>query len=318
MPPNAAPTSVAAPTDLELEQARQLFADALKDEQAQRYQVAVEKFLRVQRVRDTAPVRYRIATCLEGLGRLVEAREAYRGAADQGASDESQSKLVRAAREKVAALSTRVAFLSVRLDPPRSDAEVRVDGELTSLGAVTSGEGVALDPGRHQVAATVTGFAPFQGEVSLPEGGRVTLRVPLAQQGNAMTSTETGPTPPPKDQSEHEGRPAGAWVAVGLGAAAVAGGVAALVVRELDAQSLQDACPNGICPIDRQDELIATRGRAEVLGPMGVALVVAGGVAAAVGAYFLLRPLPEKGAALQVVPVAAPGFAGITVQGASF
>src|ERR1019366_8707267 len=69
--------SVAAPTPDPLVAARALFAEALQDEEAGRFAVALEKFERVRAVRDTASIEYRIASCHEGLGEPAEAYRAY-------------------------------------------------------------------------------------------------------------------------------------------------------------------------------------------------------------------------------------------------
>src|SRR5205085_8512487 len=72
------PKSAHAQTNEELQAARELFQEAYKDEQEKRYDVALEKFRRVAAVKESAQVRYRIASVLESMNRLREARDAYR------------------------------------------------------------------------------------------------------------------------------------------------------------------------------------------------------------------------------------------------
>jgi len=62
----------------ELKAARELFQEAFKDEQEKRYADALEKFQRVAKVKESASVRYRMATVLAAMGRLREARDMYR------------------------------------------------------------------------------------------------------------------------------------------------------------------------------------------------------------------------------------------------
>ena len=58
--------------------ARALFAQALRDQEAQRFSEALEKFQRVRAVRDTASIEYRIGACFEGLGQRPPAFVARR------------------------------------------------------------------------------------------------------------------------------------------------------------------------------------------------------------------------------------------------
>src|SRR5262249_12879581 len=112
----------------DLRAARELFQEAYKDEQEKRYEEALEKFRRVAKVRESASVRYRIATCLAGMGSLREARDMYRAlaaqrpslsAADRGTAD--------SAAEKAADLGRRIPRLSLRLaDNPPPDVKVSI------------------------------------------------------------------------------------------------------------------------------------------------------------------------------------------------
>src|SRR4051812_38177141 len=73
-----APSRSFAQSPDELKAARELFQEAFKDEQEKRYTEALEKFQRVAKVKESASVRYRIATVLAAMGRLREARDMYR------------------------------------------------------------------------------------------------------------------------------------------------------------------------------------------------------------------------------------------------
>ena len=57
-----APGVAHAQSEEELNQARELFNEAYKDEQEKRYEEALEKFRRVAQVKESASVRYRIAS----------------------------------------------------------------------------------------------------------------------------------------------------------------------------------------------------------------------------------------------------------------
>jgi hypothetical protein len=302
-------TPARAQTEAELSAARQLFADALADEQAGRHGAALEKFQRVQAVRDTQAVRYRIATCFEALGQLKAALAAYTSASIAGAVGAESAGIARASRDKVDALSKRVARVVVTL-PARApaDAIVKIDGE--AVPANTVGTPIVVDPGAHEVTVTATGSVPFHARVTLPEGAQGTVEAtftpapPLPPPSPPPTAPppHLGPaldaTPPPAAEAtpaaaprapNARGKTVGIALAAGGGALVVAG-AAILLVRHADIQSLDSACPNGICPRSRQSDLQATHDRAVLEGPLGVGLGVAGVVAAGIGVYLLVRP----------------------------
>src|SRR3954464_3878568 len=65
----------------DLDKLRSLFNDAYKDEQEKHFEPALEKFRAVEKCRASPSVRYRIASVLDSLGRLREARDAFRSLA---------------------------------------------------------------------------------------------------------------------------------------------------------------------------------------------------------------------------------------------
>jgi hypothetical protein len=100
----ASPRAARAQPD-NLAAARSLFAEAVQDEDAGRFAVALLKFEKVRDVRDTAPVEYRIATCHEGLGEGPQAVAAYRAAVALGQDDPKSADVVRAASARIDALA---------------------------------------------------------------------------------------------------------------------------------------------------------------------------------------------------------------------
>src|ERR1700689_5468470 len=108
--------------------ARALFAEALRDEDAQRFSDALQKFQRVRSVRDTAPIEYRIGACYEGLGQPLPALAAYREATLLGQGDPQSADVVTASLDRLQALAKHLARLTLVLPSPSpTDAQVRVD-----------------------------------------------------------------------------------------------------------------------------------------------------------------------------------------------
>jgi hypothetical protein len=282
---------------------RALFGEALVDEGAGRYRVALEKFQRVKAIRDTAPVEYRIATCEEGLGHLPAAYEAYGAAVSAGTNDPAMGEVVKAARARVDALSKRVARLT--LVPPDGATAFSVQVDDTTYPREALAQPIVLDPGPHTVVATAFGQGPFRSQVTIPEGGVASL--PIAFTSPDATAPVPSPAPPgPQAPAASDGKRTLGWILAGSGGALLVGSGVLLLLRHQDISSLDSACPGGSCPPNaNQNDLNATRDRALVEGPVAGALAAAGVVAAGVGVYFLVTSRSSQPvAALSVTPSA--------------
>ena len=285
-----APAFAAAQTPAELSDARKTFTSALTDEEHGNFEVALEKFRRVQAVRETVAVRYRVGACLEALGRLKEASVAYEGAIALGSGgDPSNAESIKAARAKVADIGKRMPQLSLIVSetaPP--GVEVELDHEVVPAAALRAP--ILVDPGPHVVSANAPGATPFRTDLALAEGAHLSLAIPLVVPPPAIVPPP--PIAPPKkevppDSSEHRPNVAG-WIAVGAGAALLVGAGAFVLVRHGEISDLNRACTGGVCPRSREAELTSLRSHAVTNGTVGATFAVAGVVAAGVGAYLLL------------------------------
>lgn len=273
---------------------RQLFVEALADEEGGRFAAALEKYKRVQTIRDTVNVRFRIGAALEGLGKVARAVDAYAATVTLGAENKADAEVVRAAQARVDVLRPRVAHLALRVTSPAfADADVQVDSEPVAAEALGD---VAVDPGPHVVTATAKGARPFRAQITLSEGGRADVPVAL----EPLAPEAPPPAPPPPDRS-------GSYRTVGIvtgvaGGALVIGGAVVLALRSSAISELNDSCPGGACPASREQELRGTRDRALVEGPVGVALLVAGAVAVGTGIILYTVPGREPRTATRLVP----------------
>ncbi|HEY2509659.1 MAG TPA: hypothetical protein VGI39_02265 [Polyangiaceae bacterium] len=308
-----------AQSESDLTAARKLFGEALAAEQSAQYADALEKFERVRAVRDTPAVRYRIATCLEALGKVRAALAMYATTSIAPAGDAEAATIARASREKADALSKNAGRLILTLAataPP--DAAVKVDGETIASNVL--GTPLLVDPGPHTVTATATRAVPFNADVTAAAGAeaRVEISLPpdLSQPAPpppvAPTPTAPPPPPPPVSPVSHARTTAGIAFAA-AGGALVAGGITIWILRHEDIQSLNASCSNGVCPLAQRDSIESTRNRAIVEGPIGAGLGIAGALAAGVGVYLLLTP-PKPPTAAIVTPWFGPGEGGLLVR----
>jgi len=310
-----------AQTDDAISAARRLFSEAVADEDARRYETALEKFRRVDAVKETANVLYRIANCLDALGRRAEALGAYDAVVKLGAQDPASSEAVQASRTRATQLEPSVARLSVILpaDAP-ADTEVRVDD--VPLARASLGASVPLEPGRHTLRATSTGRAPFETAVQLAAGGRVAITVTLQPATSEPVRTDTPQQPPAQPPPvPSAGPPAGAWVAFGVGGLLAVGSVVSLVLRGSNLATLDRDCPNSTpsgslsCPYSSMNEVNGAHDAAKIEGPLGIGLGAGAVVALGVGTWLLFSGPSHDASALVVMPSLSPQGAGLLLQG---
>jgi len=211
--------AVAAPSASELQAARELFANAEKDEDAGRWADALDALRRVARVKLTAGVRYHIALCEEHLGQLASALADYQ-TAQTHAHAENAHDVLRLVGKQVAALSSRVPTLTIHVVPELADEQVRLDGQPLAHAMV--GVAMPVNPGVHRIEATAPHRPTSTATITLNERDATVLDVKLGEprsepppaESMATASPATSPaggaasTPAPAPTSP--GPPAGA------------------------------------------------------------------------------------------------------------
>ena len=312
----------------DLDAARRLFADALRDEENGDFVRALEKFERVRSVRDTASIEYRVGTCYEGLGRPASALAAYESATVLGEGEADAADVVRGARDRIHVVARRVAHLTLRLSNlAPADADVRIDDVPLSVRERRAP--IPVDPGKHVVTATAGGALPYRGEINPSEGDEISMQVPLDPRPAAVAPDESVHPPasalatpasretPPADST----KATIGWSAVVGGGALLAASAVVLLIRDQQISDLYRTCPGGRCPPGVNENAINDeRSAALIEGPVGVAIGAAGLISAAVGAYFLLSRSDDTpatpAAGIRILPLAWRGGAGAVVTGA--
>jgi hypothetical protein len=269
----------------ELRAARELFQEAYKDEQEARFPEALEKFKRVAKVKESASVRYRIATVLAAMGRLREARDMYRAlAAARPTLPTSDRDTADSAAEKAAALDKRIPHLSLRLeDNPPPEPKVTLDGAPVPVS--TTSRSIELDPGEHVIAAAARGASSPEQKVMLVEGAPEVSATVMFTPDKPVAP----PPPPPPAEKKRDLLP---WVAIAGGAVFVVAGTGLLVARNSAINDIHDHCPSNFCVRSLKDQVESDQNRAAVFGPVGIGLGVLGLAAIGLGIYLLVHPRP--------------------------
>jgi len=309
----AAAPAARAQSPEELKQARELFAEAYKDEQEKRFDQALEKFLRVAKVKESASVRYRIATVLESLGRLREARDAFRAlAASKPNLPTNEQEIADSAAQRALQLDKKIPRLVLRHDAKwPADTRVTIDGGLAPVS--TTPRAIEVDPGDHAIAASAPGVPPSEHRVTVAQGGEVTFDIPPPGSGNGPPGPGNNGqgVEPPDGQATHPSRTLG-YVALGAGGVLLVTGVILLAVREGGISDIEKQCPGGVCPAASRTDIESSRDTASALGPLGIGLGVAGAVVGGIGVYLVLRKGPAPAAASPAPDAPAPAPAPTT------
>jgi len=295
------PSVAWAQSEEDLRQARELFQEAFKDEQAGRFDVALEKFKRVAKVKESASVRYRIASCMEGLRHYREARDTYRSlAASKDSLPQKDQPIAESAANKVVELDRKIPKVIVTIsgEKPPADAHVTMDGASLPVGRP-----IESDPGEHVIQAQASGMKPFEQRVTLPDNGsQIPATVSFEKEG--IIEQQPPPPPPPS------GSKTTAWIALGAGAVLLTTGVVMLLVREGKITTIKNDCPNNVCPTSKTIEVNDAKDSANLFMPLGIGFAAVGAAAAGFGVYLLVKKSPPPSD-----PHAAPatGAAGIQV-----
>jgi hypothetical protein len=295
-----APPAYAVPTEDDVRAARELFSQAEHDEDAERWQEALDKLNLVSKVKLTAGVSYHIALCEEHLGRLATAFATFRAAQEQATSSDAQD-VVRLVGAQLASLTPRVPHLTLHAEPTLHDPIVTLDGQVVEARHLD--EALAVNPGMHRVEASAPGYLTSSVTVEVHESDVTVFRLslaPLPPPGRAASASDdegkqqATPSPPPVAAIVAA---AGAGVLAGLGIGAfVAGGAAhSDAVRECASMTSCDSLKESVRGWDWT-----------ALGAWGGAAGTAG-----LAAYLWSRRSTDAAARYRARVVVGPGSLGV-------
>lgn len=296
--------------------AQSLFDSAMKLLEKKDFASACPQLEESQRLDPGQGTQYRLATCYEGLGKTASAWASYLEVAE-AAKASKQADRERVARDRAKALAPKLPYLVIRA----ADADVRVTRDDKEIARGQLGVAVALDPGKHKIAATAPGRATFTREIESVPGATLTVEIPPLDPAPAptagsapaapasATTAASAPAPGPT-ASSGVGAPAPetappppsgglgtqrtiALAAGGVGVAAALGSVVfgALAKSKNDASA--DHCRAGnLCDSVGLDDRNQALSRARVATVLGVV----GGVGVAGGVVLWVTAKPTSGA----------------------
>jgi len=197
-----------------------------------------EKFRASLELNPAASTLINIAKCSEHDGKLTQALVEFRRASQLNQDtlgEERKRKLEQVVKEGIASLEPRLSRVQLVVANRPSGIEIKRDG--LTLPIATIGETIPLDPGEHVFVVTAPGFRKEERKVVLKEGESQTIELPLVEEKPAEVvkppvDKPAVPDKPPvsdkpveKDKPSGGGVPVWAFVAGGVGLAAIGGAV---------------------------------------------------------------------------------------------
>jgi len=242
--------------------ARTLAAEGAAAFERRDFPAALDLFTRAGALIEAPTIVLMQARTLVELGRWVEAADRYSFAMNLQSPDSANPAFqaaLQAAADEHEALKARLPLLKIELEGGRS-AEVWVDGRL--LPAPLVGVDTPLDPGKHRVEAREPGRAAIVREITLREGAREQLLIPLREDPEPEVANAPAPhlepTSTPVSATDSTSNDTLGWVALGTGAGATLVGIGTGLYALNKKSDLDAACKPG-CPPSFEDDIDSFR-----------------------------------------------------------
>lgn len=264
-------------------------------------------FKRAHALKPSARTWYGIGISAFQAQRYVEAVEALSSAlADTRKPLGSTQK--RDAQSVLAKAQRFIGRVVLRVQP--SEAAVVVDGAPIAASVLASREGVAVDPGTHEIVISASGYETVVRRLSVDGGDSALVELQLETKASSQ-STAAAPVPglpnaaepeaaspePRAEESVDSGSSRTLlWMGLIASSAVTIGGGVLLGMGLADAAAVEDA-PVGT----RWDEIESAHDRAGPLQTAGVIMLAAGGAGLALSTLLLLEGGSEETLAVQAV-----------------
>ncbi len=315
--------------------ARELAKEGIAAGQAGDCATATDRLERAESLFHAPPHLQHLARCYTKVGRLVDATETWRKLTLETPSPTAPQVFKDAyaeASEELPKLEPRLARLTLKTTATYPGLAVEVDGKTWPTAAI--GVPRVMDPGKHVIRASATGFKTSEQTLTLAEGKSEAMTIALEQGSSdvvgpapsasasvsattvAPTGSTTADQPPP---SRSPLRSIGV-VTTGVGVALVVGGVFTGLAANSRFNDLEQQCPDrSRCTLGDLDDRKQSIKNLELTTNI---LLIGGGVLAVTGiTLFVLgasRPGSSKagsssGVSLRVAP--SPGGGHVAVTG---
>ncbi|HEX3770256.1 MAG TPA: tetratricopeptide repeat protein [Polyangiaceae bacterium] len=297
--------------------ARALFQDGRKLAGLGKFDEACPKFERSLSLDAGIGTMFNLADCYEHIGRTASAWSKFLDAtsAAQAAGEAEREKV---ARQRATALEPHLSRLTVTVAAPPPSLEVH-DGPR-AVPPSLYGEAVPVDPGEHTLEATAPGKKPWSATVHVgKDGDAATVTVPALEDVEAAPAPVAqapmpGPIPPEPAPARPSWPTAAGWISAGAGVVGVGVGVAFGLLTESKNSDAKSVCPTSMnCTPSDVTHYASDQSDAKTDRTIAIVGFAAGGAALVAGAALLLTAPRSHEAAMQIVPLVAPGRMGASM-----
>lgn len=223
----------AEPSAVELEAARKLFEDGVRQEEAGDWSAALATFRKVASVRSSPAVLFHLGLCLEKTGKLVEARSQFLAAGREAGTKPDSKAIAERANTHADALRKRIP--SVILKPPSQNLTLAVTIDGQSIASALIGVEIPLDPGPHRIEARAAGYRVLTRDIELEERAVEHVQLTMIRAGNGADDPA-----PPSTRTRFGVLP---WIVTGVAVAGLASAGVFYGLSAGEASRLESACP---------------------------------------------------------------------------
>jgi hypothetical protein len=301
-------TSVAAmgaePSAADKETARNLMNQGDASYASKDFEAALRSYVAADQIMGVPTTGVEVAKAQEALGKLVEARDTLLQVMRYPKTDNEPRPFVRAreqATERARKLAERIPSVTVLLSGlgEGQSATVRIDG--TVLHAAAVGMPRKLNPGKHTIKVTASGFADERREIDLPEGAqeRVAIELqpgtgappvapiePIAAASGTNEPSTSAPTPVEAETGASTSTSSLTYIGFGLAGVGITAGAITGALAYSKTGTAKDQCLDNVCPSTAQSDIDS----AKSMGTISTVSFAVGLVGAAVGVYGLMNP----------------------------
>jgi hypothetical protein len=249
--------SAADPSAADKETGRALFAQGMAALDSHDFHGAERACGGVVKIVNVPPGQVCWAKALEGLGKLVEARDAYLAAAHHPSRPDEPTVFTSARAEGVAGaerLERRIATIWLDIAGLKDDAPLRVTIDGVEITSAVARLPRRVNPGQHAITVAAKGFATATMSVEVSEGEE--RHVPMSLAPGAPRAAATRSATPQPSESAHDARaPVLALAVGGVGIAGVIVGAATALAATSKHSTLQGECSGSVCPSSANGDL---------------------------------------------------------------
>ncbi|HEV3191420.1 MAG TPA: hypothetical protein VGY54_13020 [Polyangiaceae bacterium] len=300
--------------------ARQLGLDGQEALDKKDYATAEDRFRRADALFHAPTLLLGYARAETGLGKLVNASEAYNRIIREGVppgASAAFANALEAAKAEAGAVQARIASVTVTVTGPENPT-VTLDDQPLSIAAL--GIRRPVDPGTHVVRATADGWEPAETRFAVADAGNASAALSMQKIAAVGPAAQPSPLLAPTGESPAAPRDTGAtsagggqrtlgWVGLGVGVAGLATGTITGILAMSKHSDLQTSCANG-CPPSTQGDLDSYH----MLGTLSTVGFIAGGVLSAAGLVLVITAPHDSTAAagLRAMPYIGLNSVGAT------